>query len=72
MEDKKYYVENSHGVKIDMDIAMSLMDDELREYVAYQLSLSSDQEFFDVYAEEHKKKIRGGMGTCKEVPMLLI
>ena len=34
MEDKKYYVENNHGVKIDMDIAMSLMDDELREYVA--------------------------------------
>ena len=56
MEDKKYYVENNHGVKIDMDVAMSLMDDDLREHVAYQLSLSSDQEFFDVYAEEHKKR----------------
>lgn len=31
-------------------------DADLRESVAYELSLSSDQEFFDKYAEAHKKK----------------
>lgn len=32
------------------------MDADLRENVAYELSLSSDQEFFNKYAEAHKKK----------------
>ena len=68
MEDKKYYVENNHGVKIDMDVAMSLMDDDLREHVTYQLSLSSDQEFFDVYEEEHKKRFGEEWELAKKSP----
>ncbi len=48
-------VKNKHGVEINMDEALALMDSDLREKVAYELSLSSDQEFFDIYAKEHEK-----------------
>jgi hypothetical protein len=65
---KKYYVKNSYGLKIDMDVAISLMDNELREFVAYQLGLSSDQEFFDTYAKEHEKKFGEEWELTKKHP----
>jgi hypothetical protein len=49
-------VKNQYGKGIDFDEALKSMDADLRENVAYELSLSSDQEFFDKYAEAHKKK----------------
>ena len=49
-------VKNQYGKEIDFDEALKSMDADLRENVAYELSLSSDQEFFDKYAEAHKKK----------------
>ena len=49
-------VKNKYGKEIDFDEALKSMDADLRESVAYELSLSSDQEFFDKYAEAHKKK----------------
>lgn len=48
-------VKNKYGKEIDFDEALKSMDADLRESVAYELSLSSDQEFFDKYAEAHKK-----------------
>lgn len=49
-------VKNQYGKEVNFDEALKLMDVDLRENVAYELSLSSDQEFFDKYAEAHKKK----------------
>lgn len=49
-------VKNQYGKEVNFDEALKLMDADLRENVAYELSLSSDQEFFDKYAEAHKKK----------------
>lgn len=49
-------VKNQYGKEVNFDEALKLMDADLRENVAYELSLSSDQEFFNKYAEAHKKK----------------
>jgi len=43
------YVKNEWGVTIDYEVAENLMDNELREKIAYELQLISDQEFFDIY-----------------------
>ncbi len=65
---ERKYVENEWGVKIDFDVAVSLMDDELREKVAYELSLSSDQEFFNKYAEAHEEKFGEEWELTKKNP----
>ena len=52
---KRRYVKNEWGVTIDYEVAGNLMDDELREKIAYELQLVSDQEFFDIYCQEHEK-----------------
>lgn len=52
---KKRTVVNEYGVPIDYEIAENLMDSDLREKIAYDLQLTSDQEFFNVYCKEHEK-----------------
>lgn len=52
---KKRTVVNEYGVPIDYEIAENLMDGDLREKIAYDLQLTSDQEFFNVYCKEHEK-----------------
>lgn len=52
---KKRTVVNEYGVTIDYEIAENLMDSDLREKIAYDLQLTSDQEFFNVYCKEHEK-----------------
>lgn len=46
-------VTNRHGVEIDFDAAVSLMDDRIREAVHADYAPCSNQKFFDVYAEKH-------------------
>lgn len=53
---KKDTVMNEYGVKIDFNVALSLMDDELREKVHMELAPCTEQEFFDTYAKTHKEK----------------
>ena len=52
---EKRTVVNEYGVTIDYEIAENLMDSDLREKIAYDLQLTSDQEFFNVYCKEHEK-----------------
>mgnify|MGYP000879774136 CR=1 FL=1 len=59
-------VKNQHGKEVNFDEALKLMDEDLREKVAYELSLSSDQEFFNKYAEAHKKKFGDTWGPDQE------
>ena len=49
-------IQNQHGVVIDFDTAVNLMDDELREQLANDGNDRSEQEFFEAYAEGHLKK----------------
>ena len=46
-------VVNDYGTKIDYDVAVMLMDEEIREELHAELSPCSEQEFFDAYAKAH-------------------
>lgn len=48
-------VKNSHGVSVDFDAAVNLMDDEIREALHAE-GIESEQSFFAAYALEHSKK----------------
>lgn len=56
MENNDIRVMNEYGVKIDFNVALSLMDDELREKVHMELAPCTEQEFFDTYAKAHEEK----------------
>ncbi|MEE1154294.1 MAG: hypothetical protein UH241_03970 [Acutalibacteraceae bacterium] len=53
---KKNIVMNEYGVKIDFNVALSLMDDELREKVHMELAPCTEQDFFDAYAKAYAEK----------------
>ena len=59
-------LKNQYGKEVNFDEALKLMDADLRENVAYELSLSSDQEFFNKYAEAHKEKFGVTWGPDQE------
>jgi hypothetical protein len=43
---------NKYGVEIDFDVAVNLMDDNIREECAC-CAYETEQEFFDGYCEAH-------------------
>lgn len=47
---------NAHHVDIDFDVAVSLMDDELREEIHNNIAPCSDQDFFEAYEKAHQEK----------------
>ena len=47
---------NQNGVKIEFDMALIFMDDEIREDIHARLSPCSEQKFFSAYEKEHRKK----------------
>ena len=44
---------NSNGTAINYDVAVELMDDNLREEVAADLAPCTEQEFFAEYCKRH-------------------
>lgn len=61
-------VVNEYGVKIDYDLAVSFMDDDLREQIHGDLAPCTDQEFFDEYAKRHEKEFCEVWELAKENP----
>lgn len=49
-------VMNCYGVEIDFDVAVMMMDDEIREEVHADLAPCTDQEFFNEYCKRHEVK----------------
>lgn len=49
-------VENGYGVQIEFDVAVQMMDDELREQIHDDMAPCSEQAFFDEYAARHAEK----------------
>ena len=47
---------NSNGISINFDVAVNLMDDEIREQLANDGNERTEQEFFTAYAIEHEKR----------------
>lgn len=46
------YVKNQYGKLVDFDVAVSLMDDEIRE-ATHEEGHETEQEFFDAYCANH-------------------
>ena len=49
-------VTNMNGTEIDYDVAVSLMDDEIREALHFRLAPCTEQEFFTAYEKAHADK----------------
>ena len=61
-------VVNEYGVSIDYDVAVSFMDDDLREQIHGELAPCTDQEFFNEYAKRHEEKFGEAWELAKENP----
>lgn len=59
---------NDYGVLVDYDMAVLLMDDDLREDIHRDISPCTDQEFFDEYAKRHIQKFGEIWELSKENP----
>lgn len=49
-------VMNSYGVEVYYNVAVMMMDDEIREEVHADLAPCTDQEFFTEYCKRHYDK----------------
>lgn len=47
---------NQNGAEIDFEVAVSLMDDEIREDLNRELAPCSEQEFLSAYEKAHAEK----------------
>lgn len=47
---------NQNGEEIDFEVAVSLMDDEIREDLNRELAPCTEQEFFKAYEKAHEEK----------------
>ena len=61
-------VVNEYGVNIDYDLAVSFMDDDLREQIHVTLAPCTDQEFFNEYVKRHEQKFNEVWELAKENP----
>jgi len=61
-------VVNAYGEEICYNVAVELMDDEIREEIHADLAPCTDQEFFDEYAKRHEEKFGEEWELAKENP----
>lgn len=61
-------VNNFYGVAIDFEVAVSMMDDEIREELNDKLAPCSEQLFFDEYVKAHEEKFGEEFELAKENP----
>lgn len=61
-------VVNEYGVEVDYDVAVSMMDDDIREEIHADMAPCTDQEFFDEYAKRHAEKYGETWEPAKENP----
>ena len=64
------YVTNSNGTRIDFDLAINLMDDDLREQLHAELAPCSEQEFFTAYAMSHANRFGEEWEPDKQNPTI--
>lgn len=52
----KEMVINKYGVEVDYEVAVAMMDDEIRGKLHMELAPCTNQEFFDAYTKAHAEK----------------
>lgn len=68
--DNPNIVINEYGVEFERDVAVSYMDDELREYIHNEMETDTEQEFFNKYAELHYEKFGEEWELSKKNPQI--
>ena len=58
---------NKNGTAIDFDVAVSMMDDNIRELVCAEYAPCTEQEFFTAYENAHEMML-GELELSKENP----
>ena len=53
---EKRIVLNQYDKEVDFDVAVKLMDEELREQIHEDIAPCTEQEFYNRYCKEHHKK----------------
>lgn len=61
-------VENEYGVTPYYNVAVSLMDGELQNEIAWDFAPCTAQEFFDEYCKRHKEKFGEEFELAKQNP----
>lgn len=61
-------VTNKNGTEIDFNVAVMLMDDEIREELHEDMAPCTDQEFFSAYEARHEAKYGEEWELSKENP----
>ena len=67
--DEYHAVYNEYGVEINMDVALSLMDDDIYSELDAKLNPCDDQVLFDAYAKAHEEKFGEPWELTKENPV---
>ena len=53
---EKRIVLNQYDKEVDFEVAVNLMDDELREQIHQEFAPCTEQEFYNRYCKEHHNK----------------
>ena len=61
-------VVNANGTIVDYDVAVSLMDDIIREALHMELAPCTEQEFFTAYEKAHMEKFGEEWELSKQNP----
>lgn len=62
-------VTNTYGTEINYEVAVELMDDDIREELTAELAPCTEQEFFTAYAKAHAEKFGEEWELDKENPV---
>ena len=62
-------VKNTYGPEINYEVAVELMDDDIREELTAELAPCTEQEFFTAYAKAHAEKFGEEWELDKENPV---
>ena len=62
-------VKNTYGTEIYYEVAVELMDDDIREELTAELAPCTEQEFFTAYAKAHAEKFGEEWELDKENPV---
>lgn len=59
---------NMNGTEINYEVAVELMDDEIRESLHFEIAPCTEQEFFTAYEKAHAEKYGEEWELSKENP----
>ena len=63
-------VTNVNGIELDYEVAVQLMDEEIREKIHAEIAPCTEQVFFSAYEKAHEEKFGEAWELSKPNPVL--